>query len=564
MSSDNSYKRSTPFENADSDTAGDSDVHIPKKRMIEPNWQEQLQSAAEVTPSRLLKYQQIEDGTQLPREPATVEQTRMQLPLRLTAASLSGDLYRISHFSNPVRNQFNATTTPARVQMDPSALPTPPQDDSNTPTDTITPTAPNAFKTIFTYNRYDYDFQTLTQGYTGELNFTAVEIITFLPRLFHNSSIARRFVNNGMENRTHAEISNRHRTSTPQVYDIANSYLDALRPWNWRKMPKEQYKTFWSRRTHRTPAKWDTTNIAMNAFVPDRLTKEGFVAEVPASVSFPMLLHGVKKLPTGDDAADLTRAIKFATGDGAKKMFPGRYLLFPDDLIDIFRAIGHVTITDQHRDKAVVRRYLKLSYVKHNDKQDTNATPGRKRKGRSDDEQSPSGSRQDPGDFVPVGVPSPLLQSPRQTAPQETWVNYLPTSTHATNPFHEATQSKAVPKPVLPMAALPLSEPSQPEQQNTGDLLLRSADLHSISHIVPSIDMSRIASVIEYARRADQKDIAWYASSEHIAHITRILEDELGSATTLSDERAAWEEHWEQVEGEQQHALDDSITAVQQ
>ncbi|KAJ4353605.1 uncharacterized protein N0V89_005335 [Didymosphaeria variabile] len=585
MASDNSFKRSNLFENVCSNATDDTDAHASKKQRItaaEPNWQEQLQSAAH---GRLQKYQQIGvqddsadermggdndsvvDTALLPQEPATVEENRMRLPLRSTAASLSSDTYRMTHVANPAPNQFDRATTSARGQMAPPALPAPSQDASSTPTDRVILITPNVVKKPAVFNSYEHDFQALTQGYTDELNFTAVEIIVFLPWLFTNSSIARRFVNNGMDNKTHAEIIEHHRVHTLETTEIAKGYLDALRPANWQHMNRDRLRTLWNRKNQRTPDGWNATNIAMNGFVPDRIAKEGFHASAPASVPFRNLVQGVKKLPTGNDAADLTRAIEFANGDEAEKTFPGRDLLFPDDLIDIFKAIGHAVITEYHRDGKIVTRYRKLSRQKVNHEE--SATPGSKGKGRFGNDSSASGSRQKFNHFIPVEFSSPLPESSRQVSPQKPGITHSPwLSGHDTNASRDAAQLKPFVKPVSPMAPKPLPKPlpkpREPERPNTGGSLLRSVDMHSLSDVSSSIDMSHIVSAIEYARRPDQKDIAWHANPEHFARINRILEDELGSAMTPPDEQVAWEQHWEQVEGERQRTMDDAITALQQ
>ncbi|KAL5372184.1 hypothetical protein DPSP01_013685 [Paraphaeosphaeria sporulosa] len=149
-----------------------------------------------------------------------------------------------------------------------------------------------------------------------------------------------------MENPIHAEIADAHRIRPQPVFEIAKEYYSAMRPSDLSAMSKEEIAKMWNRKNHKKPADWDVKNISMNDFVPDRIIK-GVRARALINVPFRVLIHGVKQIPTGNDAADLTRAIQFSISDQTTNTFPGRELMFPDDLIDILGTIGPTLITQQ-------------------------------------------------------------------------------------------------------------------------------------------------------------------------------------------------------------------------
>ncbi|PVI00027.1 hypothetical protein DM02DRAFT_655795 [Periconia macrospinosa] len=197
------------------------------------------------------------------------------------------------------------------------------------------------------------------------LNFTAVEIITFMPWLFTNTWIAQRFVNNGLTNGQHLEIYNTHRHPDTihemNMSIVSNSYLNTMRGPGWRYQPKEVQETMWSRKRQiqLTPVGWNHDDITVNGFVPD-----GRPVYVP-SVPILALLRGVKKIPQGPDAADLTRAIEFAAENKTKtSQADSIEYMFPDHLALIFHRMGgRTSVGADHTDGAVAGRYE--LHIKH-------------------------------------------------------------------------------------------------------------------------------------------------------------------------------------------------------
>jgi hypothetical protein len=201
---------------------------------------------------------------------------------------------------------------------------------------------------------YDYNFANdITLG--KPLSFTAVELITFLPHLCRSNWIANRLLNGGMQNTTHFEIHSTHRlTNSHQdgitVSTIANGYLDAMRGPGWRVRPKEQKGT-WTRKGHKPPKNW-VCSLEVAGFQPDRVLY-GY-GRIPDPVPFSDLLHGVRKMPTGFDAADLTHAIEFAIGNPLED---GQVWMFPTHLSFILDRIGRTHASHKHQDSEIATRY---------------------------------------------------------------------------------------------------------------------------------------------------------------------------------------------------------------
>ncbi|KAF1964334.1 hypothetical protein BU23DRAFT_632012 [Bimuria novae-zelandiae CBS 107.79] len=380
----------------------------------------------------------------------------------------------------------------------------------------------------------DYDFRTMLQGYGRDVNFTAVEIIVFLPKLFFNEAIARRFVNNGMENPEHVEILERHRPLGFKCTDIGPKYLVALNPKHLQALLN---RVPWNRKNHKTPPGWDGTRLSINDFVPDRVAAEGPYASQPPGVPFRILMDGMTQMPVGDDAADLTRAINFACGEEANKMFPGHEFVFPHDLRFILQKIGHATITPVQQDRSIVHRYRKV--VKANRKNKKEASPGKSA-------------------AAPQSYPTNnLMKNSRAQKPQ-----YLPSPPFQADPWTHDTGSY----PSLP--AVPMnSSPFQPRQFEVHDNLQRAEDQHVRPHengLLRDLDMasiplhlshipaSEIWSTVELFRRPDKLGIARPPTAEEIGNIEGILHRELSE----------WQKHWQTHEAERYRHCDATVGSL--
>lgn len=112
----------------------------------------------------------------------------------------------------------------------------------------------------------------------------------------------------------------------------------------------------WTKARHRVPLGWDSRAIAVNGVVPEGGRGQAWVP--PASVVFKALANGMKKLPEGADAGDLTRALGFAMENQKEDGFGGWIdFLFPDDLQGILERVGRTRVTAEHADLFAVARY---------------------------------------------------------------------------------------------------------------------------------------------------------------------------------------------------------------
>lgn len=178
------------------------------------------------------------------------------------------------------------------------------------------------------------------------LNFTIIEMLVLLPNWFKNKAICARFLNNNLTANVHFAILEEYRelsfVSDHEREKARRSLADECRK------TMRKFQSGWTRAKHAAPLEWDPFSIAMDGFVPDDVRFEDY--RRPASILLRDLMIGVKKLPGGSDAGDLTRAVEFT-------LESGRDYLFPDDLPTILDHIGRTQVTKEHTDRPIVRRY---------------------------------------------------------------------------------------------------------------------------------------------------------------------------------------------------------------
>jgi hypothetical protein len=185
------------------------------------------------------------------------------------------------------------------------------------------------------------------------INFTLPEIIAILPHWFRNRNLTTRFLNNGINAGLHLALLEEYRyidVYTSEDRKRARDRLgDAYRS-IMRKVDAE-----WKLGTHVPPEGWDERGIDIAGFVPDG------AREATASISFKDLAIGLKKLPRGNDAGDLTRALEYAIRNRKIDEW-GREaeLMFPDDLQAILNQIGRTGVTQEHTDRFVLTRYRNI------------------------------------------------------------------------------------------------------------------------------------------------------------------------------------------------------------
>ncbi|KAJ4350861.1 hypothetical protein N0V95_004360 [Ascochyta clinopodiicola] len=178
------------------------------------------------------------------------------------------------------------------------------------------------------------------------LNFTLVELIVLLPNWFKNKAVAARFMNNNLTAAVHFMILEEHRHlqfDTEKDREKARKTIAD----EYRRTMRKMFPS-WTKAGHTIPPGWVPNSLVMDGFVPDDVQMHGY--RRPSSIPFRDLAMGVKKVPEGNDAGDLTCALQFAL------QRPEVYM-FPEDLPVILDYIGLSKITTAHTDMVIVRRY---------------------------------------------------------------------------------------------------------------------------------------------------------------------------------------------------------------
>jgi hypothetical protein len=185
------------------------------------------------------------------------------------------------------------------------------------------------------------------------VHFTLVDVLAIMLNWYPNLFFATRFLNNGLNSSEHVAILREYRDLTLsglEVHHAKDHVSDRYRK-TMRKIDSR-----WSKYKHRAPQGWDHHETTVNMFLQDAAREPGWI--YPAPIPFKTLCKGLKKLPQGADAGDLTHALSFAMKN--KKTGPNgehQEFMFPDDLHVILGAIGYTNITADHFDGAIVKRY---------------------------------------------------------------------------------------------------------------------------------------------------------------------------------------------------------------
>jgi hypothetical protein len=191
-----------------------------------------------------------------------------------------------------------------------------------------------------------------------EGNVTLYEQLVFLPNSVRNLDVVLRFAYNGVHQEAVSRIVE-HGRVLPKDCKV-NTALKIMQygprfrllhiPGPGVKWTPE--KAFNEDR----PDNWDKTNLSWNGCRLDTLYKSG-CGPVVDNVPFENLARGVKNMPTGYDALDLTRCVEVA------QKSPGVYK-FPRDFPAILQQLGGPAVVRYgNLDAAVARRYTRNSVV---------------------------------------------------------------------------------------------------------------------------------------------------------------------------------------------------------
>jgi hypothetical protein len=191
----------------------------------------------------------------------------------------------------------------------------------------------------------------------GAINATLTDIIAILPHWFRNRELSMRFLNNGINAGIHVVLLEEHRHVDVYTLEDRKRWRDRLGDAYRRSMRKVDPE--WKQGKHRAPQGWNEQDIDIAGFVPETAREAGYTA--PPAIPFKDLSIGLKKLPQGNDAGDLTRALDYAMHNRkVDEQGQEAEFMFPDDLHAILNQIGRAQVTRQHTDRSVLARHTKV------------------------------------------------------------------------------------------------------------------------------------------------------------------------------------------------------------
>ncbi|KAF2502467.1 hypothetical protein BU16DRAFT_587682 [Lophium mytilinum] len=204
------------------------------------------------------------------------------------------------------------------------------------------------------------------------INVTLVEILVLLGHAHLNYHVANRLVTNGLTYPLHQFIVRCHRTGGTALdrataradvlldeddrfysrNSILHSYQHAFRAGKDRNNPVPGW-TFTTHKQKISNDNWDPQNISLAGIqvrgVTHCLPDQTFWP--PGYVMLESLLNDVDQVPSGDDAADLTKAVLWA------KDHPGTYKYPADVELALSDAGGPVRLSGNHFDGACIARW---------------------------------------------------------------------------------------------------------------------------------------------------------------------------------------------------------------
>ncbi|KAH6629564.1 hypothetical protein C7974DRAFT_424586 [Boeremia exigua] len=232
-------------------------------------------------------------------------------------------------------------------------------------------------------------------------NLTAAEILAYLPHWLKSVDVILRLVNHGGRSVTITHFLNTYRTMPTDDYQPNSTTV--MMHYAMRRTGKSGW-TISSRHKFDVDREYAEDSLYVGDFRPPRLThpkiasykqkakKEDLARNSEADpIPFKDLAIHVKKHPSGYDALDLTRCVKYAVKNPTEEWF------FPTDFKKLVKHIGGPRpVTHSHLDRQLFARYDYL-YTAHDPSRLANkrkaADPTSDSEGDSDDGSEPSPKR---------------------------------------------------------------------------------------------------------------------------------------------------------------------------
>ncbi|KAF2870524.1 hypothetical protein BDV95DRAFT_496123, partial [Massariosphaeria phaeospora] len=181
-------------------------------------------------------------------------------------------------------------------------------------------------------------------------NIGAAEIVAFLPLWLKSWDVTERLANNGASASTLATLVNRFR-ELPNGPINSNSVNVMIREAVGKRAKTDDSWVDWSFGRHTTPVDWDRTSVSVADFRTPRVTHPTQLSELPRAVLFKDLAQGVKKMPSGHDALDLTKCVQYHLAH------PDEQWYFPNDFDRLVQHLGTTLVKPEHYDQAVFARW---------------------------------------------------------------------------------------------------------------------------------------------------------------------------------------------------------------
>jgi hypothetical protein len=200
----------------------------------------------------------------------------------------------------------------------------------------------NAFKDIFSPYAPPHDLP-----FPDHANFTAYELLAFLPNSIQSVDVIYRFTSNGATRRA--------------IWSIINTARDLPKEWSANQCGVAVTRTMndsgfegWTMTMHdlwHAPnTNWDETRLDVTGYrTPENMQGEPNGAE---NIPFKSLAKSVRRLPQDDDALDLTRMVHYCLQNPADEW------MYPRDYNQLLNMIGGpILIREGHHDRAAFRRW---------------------------------------------------------------------------------------------------------------------------------------------------------------------------------------------------------------
>jgi hypothetical protein len=223
-------------------------------------------------------------------------------------------------------------------------------------------------------------------------NLTAAEIFAYLPHWLKSVDVIIRLADHGGRSVIMTHLLNKYRNMPTGKQLLPNS-VTVMMQYAMRRTGRDNW-SIGTRGNFPYDRSYDENSVYVGDFRPPRLThpksastkqksKKEHLARNSAAdpVPFKDLALHVKEHPSGDDALDLTRCVRYALKHPKEKW------MFPTDFVALVKHIGGpVTVTHSHLDRQLFGRYDHL-----HDAHDPSRPPAKwnrtkgKRKRRTDD-----------------------------------------------------------------------------------------------------------------------------------------------------------------------------------